>query len=89
MQNALYNYQIHEREKIKAERWKNTLIRGIMSAVVIISLLVIAVLYLKNRNQKKKKKTKNKQTKKKTKKERKEKKKRERFIQVISLIGFR
>lgn len=52
MQNALYNYQIHEREKIKAERWKNTLIRGIMSAVVIISLLVIAVLYLKNRNQK-------------------------------------
>lgn len=50
MQNALYNYQIHEREKEKAEIGKAVLQKWIVGILFLVLVLMIVILYLRNRD---------------------------------------
>lgn len=51
LQTSFYNYQLHQREKIKVERDNEYLYMWIFGMSVLILLLIVALLYLKNRNQ--------------------------------------
>ena len=50
LQNSFYNYQLHERERIKAEDSKLYLKKSLLVTLLILLILIIVVLYLKNRN---------------------------------------
>jgi Tfp pilus assembly protein PilF len=50
MQNSFYNYQLHQRERIKAESANNRLHKWITFITLIVLALIVCVLYLKNRN---------------------------------------
>lgn len=49
-QQTLYNYQLHERDKLRAEQSKMDLWRLIFIIFLCILVLIIVVLYQKNRN---------------------------------------
>lgn len=50
LQNTLYNYQLHERERIKAEKDKAFLKECMLGFVIVILLMAFIIVYLKNRN---------------------------------------
>lgn len=50
LQNSFYNYQLHERERLKAEDSKLYLKKSLLVTLLILLILIIVVLYLKNRN---------------------------------------
>lgn len=50
IQNSFYNYQIHQRERIKVESDNDNLKNWIAGILLIVLLLSICILYLKNRN---------------------------------------
>ncbi len=50
-QQSLYNYQLHEREKVKAIRDKSNLIILLIAAAFLIAVLVASLLYIKYKNQ--------------------------------------
>ncbi|MDE6669406.1 MAG: tetratricopeptide repeat protein, partial [Muribaculaceae bacterium] len=56
LQNSLYNYQLHERERVKAEnsrdRLRLWLVVIVLSVLLVISLLVGVIIYQKARNRK-------------------------------------
>ncbi len=51
IQNTRYNYDLHERERQKAEEKQDTLKHVIIVITFIALLLLIIILYIKNRNQ--------------------------------------
>lgn len=50
IQNSLYNYQLHQREKLKAETANKHLFYWLGISLIVILILSIYLLYLKNRN---------------------------------------
>lgn len=50
IQNSFYNYQLHEREKLKSEKANKKLFTWLMGFLIIILLLSIYLLYLKYKN---------------------------------------
>lgn len=52
IQQSLYNYQIHERERAKAEKSSKALQQWLFGICFIVLLMGIVILYQKNRNQK-------------------------------------
>jgi hypothetical protein len=50
LQNSIYNYSIHERERQKAENTQLKLQRSIICILAIVSILIIGLFYLKYRN---------------------------------------
>lgn len=51
-QQSLYNYQLHEREKNKAEKSNEKLWRWIIGFIFAVSTMMIVILLLKNKNKK-------------------------------------
>lgn len=51
MQQSLYNYQLHERQKLKAESERNRVYMWLAMSVLIIAGFVMLTLYLRLRNQ--------------------------------------
>lgn len=51
-QQSLYNYQLHEREKDKAEKSNEKLWRWIIGFMFAVAIMMIVILLLKNRNKK-------------------------------------
>lgn len=49
-QQARYNYELHEREKIKTERRNYVLKEWIFVFIIAVVLMAMVILYLKNRN---------------------------------------
>lgn len=50
IQNSFYNYQVHERQRAKAEDANQKLQLWISGILLVVFLLITLVLYLKNRN---------------------------------------
>jgi hypothetical protein len=50
LQNSIYNYSIHERERQKAENTQLKLQRSIICILAIVLILIIGLFYLKYRN---------------------------------------
>lgn len=50
LQNSYYNYQIHERERIKAEVNNEILLRWIFGSLFLVFVFILISLYLKYRN---------------------------------------
>lgn len=50
IQNSFYNYQIHQREKLKAETANKRLFNWLGGFLLVILILSIYLLYLKNKN---------------------------------------
>jgi hypothetical protein len=50
MQNSFYNYQLHQRERIKAESSNDKLLKCITFILFVVLILIASLLYLKNRN---------------------------------------
>lgn len=50
MQQSLYNYQLHERERIKAERAKDNLRNWIVGGCFILLIMSVVILYLRVRH---------------------------------------
>ena len=50
MQNSFYNYQLHQRERIKTEEYNNKLQIGIIIFLLITGILSISLLYMKNKD---------------------------------------
>lgn len=50
LQNTLYNYRVHERERIKAEHSKRVIQNWLFTSIIFILVLSCLILYLKNRN---------------------------------------
>lgn len=51
-QQSLYNYQLHEREKDKAEKSNEKLWRWILGFIFAVSTMMIVILLMKNKNKK-------------------------------------
>lgn len=49
-QTSLYNYSVHERQKVAAEESRDKMWNVVVGVVVLSLLLCIVVIYLKNRN---------------------------------------
>lgn len=49
-QQTSYNYELHERKKIEAERRNHILRELILGFVIVVILMAVLILYLKNRN---------------------------------------
>lgn len=52
IQNSLYNYQLHEREKEKANKDRSILQKIVIISLIIMLLLAILILYMRVKNQK-------------------------------------
>lgn len=50
IQNSFYNYQVHERERDKAEKGKAVLQKWIVGILFLVLVLMIGILYLRNRD---------------------------------------
>ncbi len=50
LQNSMYNYSVHERQRIAAEESRDKMWNVVVGVVVLSLLLCIVVIYLKNRN---------------------------------------
>jgi hypothetical protein len=50
LQNSIYNYSVHERERQKSERAKLNLQRSIICILIIVFILILTTFYLKYRN---------------------------------------
>lgn len=50
-QNALYNYQLHDRQRRKAEKSRDNFQKWLYLSLFFITLLTAVILYLKKRNQ--------------------------------------
>ncbi|MDE7409870.1 MAG: hypothetical protein K2N09_07595 [Muribaculaceae bacterium] len=50
IQSSLYNYQIHERERTKAEEAKRKYMYAAVISLILVLLLCIAMLYIRNRS---------------------------------------
>ncbi len=50
IQNAYYNYSVHERERVKAENSRNKLLVWVTGLSLLIVILVLSILLLRSRN---------------------------------------
>lgn len=50
LQNSMYNYSVHERQRIEAEESRDRMWNAVVGVVIIALLLCVGVVYLKNRN---------------------------------------